>query len=335
MGKQVASWVPIKRHDLAGSGKTPVPQLSIVIPCVRDAVTFEATLASVLQNRPDDCEVLVVQPRAYSDPYQLAGEVVFVQAPADAANVDLINLGFERATGSIVHLLSCDAAVSDGWTAPVIGHFADPRLGSVSPLVIAKDRRTVVARGVRYAPGGRRRVCRTPRRRWRAAAWRVAGPTRTAGFYRREAVLQVGGFCRDVGEFLADVDLALALRTMGWRAVHEQDSIVTIEQPASAADLSLRSGRESELLFWRNGASIGWWRALLCHPGMLLGELVSNLHRPAVALQMVGRAQGAWAYACRHRDAVAAEPRVTRDTAPLSRGIDSECKPPAQPRIAA
>ncbi|MCU0959023.1 MAG: glycosyltransferase family 2 protein [Pirellulaceae bacterium] len=332
--------MPIERHDFAGSGKTPVPQLSIVIPCERDAVSFETTLASVLQNRPDDCEVLVVQPRAYSDPYQLAGEVSFVQAPADAESVDLINLGFQRAAGSIVHVLSCDVEVREGWTEPVVARFADPILGSVSPLVVAKDGSAVVARGVRYAPGGRRCVCGATWRR-RAGAWRVAGPTLTAGFYRREAVLEVGGFCREVGEFLADIDLALALRVRGWRAVHEQESIVTTGQPVVTAGLSLRSGREAELLFWRNGAGIGWWRALLCHPGMLVGELAGNLHRPAVVLQMLGRAQGACVYACRRhqflarRDAGAAEQRVNRDIVPLSRGNNPAHKPSARPRAAA
>ena len=37
-----------------------MPRLSIVIACPNDAEPFETTLASVLQNRPVDCEVIVV-----------------------------------------------------------------------------------------------------------------------------------------------------------------------------------------------------------------------------------------------------------------------------------
>lgn len=316
-----------------------MPQLSIVIPCVRDAVAFEATLASVLQNRPDDCEVLVIQPRAYSDPYQLADEVVFVQAPSDATSVDLINLGFQRAAGAIVHLLSCEVAVSDGWTDPVIGLFADPQLGSVSPLVIAPGDGAVVARGVRYAVGGGRRVCSATRRRRRTRGWRVAGPTLAAGFYRREAVLEAGGFCRDVGELLADVDLALALQGRGWRTAHEQDSIVMIEQPMAKAGLSWRQGRQSELLFWRHSAGPGRWRALLCHAGTLLGELVGNLHRPALALQLLGRAHGACLHVCRRRRGVqavvSAAEGADRAIVPMGRGGEPEQRSSAHDRIAA
>ena len=52
-----------------------MPRLSIVIPCAQDAERFETTLASVLQNRPGDCELLLIQPRSYDDPYELADEV--------------------------------------------------------------------------------------------------------------------------------------------------------------------------------------------------------------------------------------------------------------------
>ena len=100
-----------------------MPRLSIVIPCIQEAGSFEATLASVLQNRPDDCEVLVVQPRTYDDPYELKDDVRFVQAPADATLIDLINVGVEKSTGEIVHLLSCEVEVEEGWTQPALKHF--------------------------------------------------------------------------------------------------------------------------------------------------------------------------------------------------------------------
>ena len=41
---------------------------------------LESTLVSVLENRPRDCEVIVVSNRKYDDPYSLAGEVTFIEA---------------------------------------------------------------------------------------------------------------------------------------------------------------------------------------------------------------------------------------------------------------
>ncbi len=98
-------------------------RLSILIPCIQEAGCFEATLASVLRNRPEECEVLVVQSRSYDDPYDLKDEVRFVQAPADGTLVDLVNFGINAAVGDIVHLLSCDTEVSEGWTRTGITAF--------------------------------------------------------------------------------------------------------------------------------------------------------------------------------------------------------------------
>lgn len=136
-------------------------RLSIVIPCVQESGSFEATLASVLQNRPEDCEVLVIQPRCYDDPYDLQDEVRFVEAPAGSSLVDLLNVGLEQSSAEIVQLLSCDVEVLDGWTLDALSRFQDPTVGSVSPLIVRKEAlEQVVSRGVRYGAGGSRRLCR-------------------------------------------------------------------------------------------------------------------------------------------------------------------------------
>jgi hypothetical protein len=266
-------------------------------------VFFEATLASVLQNRPPDCEVFVVQPRVYDDPYDLRAEVRFLSAPSESSTVDLINRGIEAASASIVHVLSCEVEVIDGWTEAALRHFDDPALGSVSPLVVAADGGKVISRGVRYATGGGRTVRRRGPARWRAPACPVVGPTLAAGFYRRQAVMDVGGFCAAVGEELADVDLAFALRAIGLQAVHEENSVVTSRACAAAQRLSFCRGRQAERLFWRNAAAAGWWRALAMHIGTVTWELLSNLHRPKVVPQLLGRLFGAceWAGGRRHR----------------------------------
>ena len=143
----------------------------------------------------------------------------FLQAPADSSAVELINLGIEAAAGAIVHVLSCDVEVIDGWTEPALVHFDDPALGSVSPLVVAEDGGKVV--------GAWRAVCRG----WPAeaafdGARRVgvldASPLsvrrwRPVSIAARRSSTSVDSVAA-VGEELADVDLACALardRTAG------------------------------------------------------------------------------------------------------------------------
>lgn len=314
-----------------------MPRLSIVIPCAQDAVWFESTLASVLQNRPADCEVLVVQPRAYDDPYDLRGEVRFQQAPADSSLVELINLGIESATGAVVHVLTCDVEVIDGWTEPALAHFDNPAVGSVSPLVVAEDGGRVLACGVRYAAGGRRQPRRKGPARGRSRVGQIIGPTLAAGFYRRQAVLDVGGFCAAVGEELADVDLACSLRAIGLRAVHEENSVVMRHASAAASRLSWRHGRQAERLFWRHAADAGWCRALLLHAWTIAWELACNLHRPELVSHLCGRAAGACDLAGyrRHRRQLQAAQQSAQRVLPFKHSGAADIRNVMHPRAAA
>ncbi len=278
-----------------------MPRLSIVIPCIQEAGFFDTTLASVLQNRPDDCEVLVVQPRVYSDPYELKGEVQFIEAPVNSSLIDLINIGVARATGEIVHLISCEVEILDGWAQPALRHFQDPTVGCVSPLVVAKRvSGQVVSRGVHYSSGGVREIHRTASTRRRSGAQFVIAPTLSAGMYRRQAILDAGGFCADVGTDFADVDLGLLLRAAGYRCVHEEDSIVTTDRISGGARLSFANGRAAERLFWRNAVHANRVHVLVTHPLTWIVECVRNLHRPQIIAHMIGRFQG-WQERGSHR----------------------------------
>src|SRR5437773_6639777 len=91
---------------LAATRTRPVPRLSIIIPCLGGAAEFDATLVSVLQNRPTDCEVLVLHTEPYDDPYSLGDEVRFIESHAGSL-VELLNIGVEQASGEVLHIVGC------------------------------------------------------------------------------------------------------------------------------------------------------------------------------------------------------------------------------------
>ena len=80
-----------------------MPKLSILI-AVRDEALLESSLVSVLQNRPPDCEIVVVNEEGYQDPYALAGEVRFVPTPADTSELDRLNRGVRCCQSPLVHI---------------------------------------------------------------------------------------------------------------------------------------------------------------------------------------------------------------------------------------
>ena len=271
-----------------------MPRLTILIPCVGGAAEFDATLVSVLQHRPADCEVLLVHTEPYDDPYDLAGEVQFLRTDRSCKLVDLLNEGLAAADGEIVHVLRCGLEVTEGWTEAAVNRFGDADVAAVSPLVMEADRTTLAAAGVRWTVGGARRVVADQRvlhggsGRLRAG---ILGPTLAAGFYRRDVLQALGGFDARLDQRYVDVDLALAIAALDLRTICEPASRV-IATAASAGDehrAPIARGRNAERVFWRNAEARGKWVSLLMHPFAWIGDVLATRSAFATLLVDVGR----------------------------------------------
>ena len=113
-----------------------MPRLSIVIPVLGDPQQFESTLVSVLENRPEDSQIVLALNRPYDDPYQLEGEVEFVRLPQKAGWADELNAAWAICRAEIVAVLACGTEVTPGWTEPALAAFDDPRVASAAPLIV-------------------------------------------------------------------------------------------------------------------------------------------------------------------------------------------------------
>ncbi len=267
--------------------------LSIIIPLWADNELFEDTLASVLQNRPSDCEVLVVHSLPYADPYGLQGEVQFVPTPHNASPARMVNAGCHASRGEILHVIQPGILACDRWTEAALMPFDDPQVCAVAPLAVdAADADRIVAAGLRYTRGGRRlrhgagsKLSKSQRVFRRA----ITGPALFAGFYRRWLWEAVGGFCERLDVDSADIDFALSLQSLGYRSTLEPDSVVRATAAVIDDVASFGSGRDAERVFWRHAATQGWLASLLLHPFAVLGSVLQDWQRPGGYLQLLGR----------------------------------------------
>ena len=125
-------------------------RLSIIIPYLGNPKRLEDTLVSVLENRPNDCEVLAVLAQPYDNPYKLDDEVCFCRAADGTGLAELMNLGIATSRAPVVHLLTCGAEVREGWADVAMAHFRDPQVASVALA------------GYRLGPSGPRPGSRSP-----------------------------------------------------------------------------------------------------------------------------------------------------------------------------
>ncbi|MGE0757371.1 MAG: glycosyltransferase family 2 protein [Pirellulaceae bacterium] len=265
-------------------------RLSIVIPCRVVDERVEETLVSVLENRPRDCQVVVVTAVPYEDPYDLADEVCFVASDGQATPVQLVNRGFQEATADIVHVLMPGTRVVEGWTANVPEHFTIAEVAMVAPVVVesATDHRALCV-GIGYRASGVRRVIgagtRLAGRPLATSA--VLGPSLVAGFYRRDVVAALGYFDERMEPACADIDMALAAHELGLVAVVEPTCRVLCERAAVRPLGGFRSSRHLERLY-RRYARAGWWTTF-CHSLVAAWDVVCCFPHPGLLARLVGR----------------------------------------------
>lgn len=289
-------------------------RLSIIIPLWADDECFEDTLASVLQNRPSDCEVVVVHSKRYADPYALRGEVRFVQTDGGAGPVRILNDGCRAACGEILHIVQPGVLVGDRWAEYALPAFDDRDVCAVTPLLVdAHDAGSIVAAGLSYSQGGRLSSygCGTSATNRRNLLRRTPiGPSLVAGFYRRWAWEALGGFCEQLASPWADVDFALSLHALGYRSALASECVLRATGDLISDPASFRSGVCAESVFWRHAAQRGLLAALALHPAAVLRSILETRRPSRACAQLLGRLAGL----CRLPSHLASVARIRRAT---------------------
>ena len=272
-----------------------MPRLSIVTAVLGDPQQMDDTLLSVLENRPADCEIVVVHNQPYRDPYNLSDEVRFVEAPRAAGLVECLNRGLAASRSPVVHVLACGVEVCPGWADAALRHFDDPGIAAVAAIVLDRDDRgKIVSAGLGYRVEGTAWRLGRHSRPDNVAACRqdLCGPDTLAAFYRKSAIESAGGFAAWTDGAWAGVDLALRLRQAGFRCALEPQCVAHV-RAAADSEPAFQYGRNAEQFFWRWASSQGWLASLAGHFALLAGLCVISLWRPSGLLQLAGRVCGA------------------------------------------
>jgi hypothetical protein len=263
-------------------------RLSVVIPPTDDP-SLEETLVSVLENRPQGCEVIVALGTPYDDPWNIGEEVTFVDAIGSGI-VGCANEGIAAATGDVIHVLAAGWKATDGWTDRALDHFARGDVGAVVPVAVADaDRDQPVSAGVRRTPGGRVMPV-VPRRRKRggiAITARPSAPALEAGFWRADVLMADGGFTTVCGEANAAADMSAWLKAAGLEVVAEPDSRV-VRGPVPRRSGAFLAGLHAERLFWRSLSCERFIPALVAHAGEVMRHAAARAPLGTLAM-LAGR----------------------------------------------
>jgi hypothetical protein len=270
----------------------PVQRLSIIVPLTGNLKRFEDTLVSVLENQPEGSEVVVVLNQPYEDPYELRGEVEFVDAPHGAGLIECFACGLAASTAPVVHLIASGFEAMPGWADAALARFDDEAVAAVAPLLIDRDRpQRILSAGLRYtAAGSIGRIAAGKRLdRFAANDQVLSGPELTAAFFRRDALEIIESMPHHGSELVAATNLALELRSAGYRCVQEPGCLMTATAKVLGARSAWCEGVASERLFHRWTAVPGWRRSWLAHAVLVVLECLQFPFRPSNLGRLVGR----------------------------------------------
>lgn len=293
-----------------------MPRLSCILPVMDRVAEMEPTLVSLLENRPADCEILLVLTVPYDDPYDLRGEVRFLQAPPRSDLLAALNFALGHVESPFVHLLSVGMAVTPHWADRALARFSDPMIAAVAPVIHdLADPSAILSGGWEYdrtngpwqigaselAEKNESEAAVLPLHTPSGSAGAspaqnqprsIIGPQYQAAFYRTMALELLGGRLPTAcGTTWSDVDLGLMLHYIGYDAVVETNSVVLGSSHAvmRTPALGYTNGRHSESLYFRNSAHASWFDVLVRHPLQVVGELASSVTQPRKLLQTLGR----------------------------------------------
>ena len=270
-------------------------RLSIIIPLPRSSSQLEDTLLSILENRPDDCEILVIHCGTYDDPYELNDEVEFVELAAGTSLLACIQAGVNVSHGEFIHFLAQGLTVEPQWADAALLHFQNPQCAAVFPFVVHRNcSDDVLFAGVSLGTAGFRQVrgMNTRGRRTRNSFEQMDGPTLEAAFYRRTAFECAGGLSGFSGDRLADIDLALSLRSIGFSTVVATESQVVGPAVEKLSESGFFPGVHAERLLLKHKTSTGWKWPLLLRPPVLALQILINMFTGRTFSELIGRILG-------------------------------------------
>ena len=267
-------------------------RLSIIVPLMGDLKQMEDTLVSVLENQPERSEVVVVLNEPYDDPYQLRGEVEFIEASQGADLVDCFACGLAASNAPIVHLIASGFEATPGWADAALARFDEADVAAVAPVVVDRDHPDMIlSAGLHYtAAGSIGRIAAGKRLDRLATNDRfLCGPELAVAFYRRD-VLETVEFLQHHGSDLATAtDLVLAMRQAGYRSVQEPACVATATSDLLASGGAWQEGIANERLFLRWTTVPAWKLSWAAHAALLAMECAQFPLRPSILGRLAGR----------------------------------------------
>jgi cellulose synthase/poly-beta-1,6-N-acetylglucosamine synthase-like glycosyltransferase/peptidoglycan/xylan/chitin deacetylase (PgdA/CDA1 family) len=211
------------------------PPVSIVVPAYNEAAGIERAIRSLAASDYPEFEVVVVddgstdETGALVDGLGLPG--VRVLREPNRGKAEALNTGIAAATHNLIAAVDADTLFEPGTLTALVRPFADDQVGAVAGNTKVGNRGTLLGlwQHIDYVTG-----FNLDRRLYDVLGCMPTVPG-AVGAFRRDALLEVGGFSSDT--LAEDTDVTIALGRSGWKVVYAEDARAFTETPGSWSGL--------------------------------------------------------------------------------------------------
>jgi len=236
--------------------------LSVVVTTYEGRELLGDCLGALREQTRGPDEVLVVDDASPGDDAawvrQRFPAVRTLRLPENRGHAGAAAAGIAATEGELVALLNNDVVADRHWCERATAAFAAPEIGSVATLLVRFE-----DPGIIDSAGDEYMVVGVAFKRGEGAAGKgysgageVFSACAGAAVYRREALVECGGFDPRLGGYYDDVDVGFRLRLGGWRCVYEPAAVARHRVGATYGRWPRRrlylDGRNSEWVYWAN-----------------------------------------------------------------------------------
>ena len=222
----------LSSHPLAAELDRPKVTVGVVVPAFNEEKVICKTLDSLLASSWSDLSILVVDDGSTDDTVRIlreryAGEPrIQVLTKSNGGKSEALNLGIAALDSDIIIALDADTIFLPDTVSNLVRSFDDPQIAAVAGNAKVGNRINLLTRwqALEYI------IAQNLDRRAFERLNCITVVPGAIGAWRREVVLEVGGFGTDT--LAEDADLTLRIIRAGHRVVYAEDAIALTEAPA-------------------------------------------------------------------------------------------------------
>jgi len=226
-----------KRHQPAPLTAADLPPVTVIVPAYNEEAVIAATVRSLLAcEYPSPVQIIVVDDGS-ADGTSAVVRTAFGSHPqvrlltkANGGKCSALNLGIAEASTEIVVCIDADTQLDAAALRLLCRHFDDPGVAAVAGNPKVGNRRNLLTRlqALEYV------VLNSVERQATEAHNAIVCISGALGAYRREILLEIGGYPSDT--LAEDTDATLAILRRGGRIVYEDKAVAWTEAPETMRD---------------------------------------------------------------------------------------------------